>query len=579
VKWASCFSGIGAPELAWADLWGPPAWIAETDRFCSAVLAHHWPDAPNLGDVAAPDFAERARDHGPVDLLIAGTPCQSFSVAGKRLGLDDPRGNLALVYLRVARELRPRWLVFENVPGLLSNWSGASADEIPPGQPGQSGGFMEFIENSDFAAFLSTLRDSGYLGCWRVLDAQYFGVPQRRRRVFVVGYLGDWRPSAAVLFEPESLSGHPAPRRAAGQGVADPITASLGKHGGAAAGKDGRMRNAVLAYGGNRTRGPLDVATARTAHTGAHGRQDFASETFVCHALTAEGADASEDGMDQSILRGPPLVPVQCDGGNVGTHLPSLRRGDGGITSGVPAIAFSCKTEDNYGLSEEADTVALLRTLRQAVGAQAFQEWGLGVVASLPAPEILRSFLHGRGVRCPTEPKHGLVDYALAFAQGCPEGVVLSLWRAGCLGRPPQGWRPSEQLAGELGAALSLLPYAPSPAARLVRCLRKADEGSRLLRQALSTLEEVGQSDGGQGQPTHGTYAVRRLTVEECEALQGFPRGFTRIPWRGRPAEDCPDGPRYRAIGNAMAVPVMGWIGRRIDDFEANAEPLLAEVG
>ena len=465
MRWASCFSGIGAPELAWADLWGPPAWVAETDRFCCAVLAHHWPDAPNLGDVAAADFAEKARRHGPVELLIAGTPCQSFSVAGKRLGLDDPRGNLALVYLRVARELRSRWLVFENVPGLLSNWSGATADEI---QPGQSG---EFIENSDFAAFLGTLRDSGYLGCWRVLDAQHFGVPQRRRRVFVVGYLGDWRPSAAVLFESESLSGHPAPRRKAGEGVADPITASLGKHGGASAGKDGRMRNAVLAYGGNRTRGPIDVATAVNSHGGPHGRQDFESETFmvvpaltgsgggvsragesrgqdpvVVHALTAEGADASEDGTG----RGPPLVPVQCDGGNVGTHLPSLRRGDGGLTSGVPAVAFSSK---DAGLD-----------------------------------------------------------------------------------------------AGEVAPTLRAMPHDDS----------RANAGGQM---AIA-----------------GPMTVRRLTPRECERLQGLPDDHTRIPWRGRPAEDCPDGPRYRVIGNSMARPVMVWIGRRIDDFEAAAR-LFTKVG
>ncbi len=440
MRWASCFSGIGAPELAWANLWGPPAWVAETDRFCSAVLTHHWPDVPNLGDVAAPDFAERARGHGPVDLLVAGTPCQSFSVAGKRLGLDDPGGNLALVYLNVAWELRPRWLVFENVPGLLSNWSGATADEI---QPGRSG---EFIENSDFAAFLGTLRDSGYLGCWRVLDAQYFGVPQRRRRIFVVGYLGDWRPSAAVLFESESLSGHPAPRRAAGEGVADPITASLGKHGGATAGKDSRMRNAVLAYGGNRTRGPIEVATAVNAHGGPHGRQDFESETFVCHALTAaEGADASEDGTG----RGPPLVAFSCK--------------DAGLDAGEIAPTLRAMPHDRSH-ANAGGQVAVAFTVAEMSNAYAWEKPVYPTVDAHPQSET-------------------------------------SNWQKGL---------------------------------------------------------RIGMT-------------VRRLTPRECERLQGLPDDHTRIPWRGRSAEDCPDGPRYRAIGNSMARPVMVWIGRRIDDFEAQA--------
>jgi DNA (cytosine-5)-methyltransferase 1 len=125
-----------------------------------------------------------------VDLLVGGTPCQSFSVAGLRKGLDDPRGNLMLTYLAIADKYRPRWLVWENVPGVLSSNAG-----------------------QDFGTFLGGLGELGYGFAYRVLDAQYFGVAQRRRRVFVVGYLGDWRAAAAVLFERHSLSGHPAPSR------------------------------------------------------------------------------------------------------------------------------------------------------------------------------------------------------------------------------------------------------------------------------------------------------------------------------------------------------------------------------
>ena len=195
MRGATLFSGIGAPEIAAPEIeW---VWRAEIDAFPSAVMAHHH-GTPNLGDVSADDFIERAKQHGPIDILVAGSPCQSFSVAGKRLGLDDPRGNLALVTLGICQQLRPRWLVFENVPGLLTSGGG-----------------------DDFAAFLDQMEECGYSGAWRVLDAQYAGVAQRRRRVFAVGHLGeDWRPPAAVLFEPAGLCGDTPPSRQAREEIA-----------------------------------------------------------------------------------------------------------------------------------------------------------------------------------------------------------------------------------------------------------------------------------------------------------------------------------------------------------------------
>ena len=301
---ATLFSGIGAPELAcphWSWLWH-----AEIEPFPAAVMAHHHPTSINLGDVTAPDFLERALDAGRPDVLVFGSPCQSFSIAGKRLGLADPRGNLALTALALARRLRPHWIVFENVPGLLSDDGGRS-----------------------MSAFLGAVEESGYLGCWRVLDARYWGLAQRRERVFFVGSLGDWRGPAEVLFEPEGMLGYPAPRRQAGQDIAATLTRgaeSSGRGGyagrrreddinlvattlrardgakgvdsdctdtlvvahtlrgeGFDAGEDGTGRGTplVVAYGGNNTAGPIDVATARNAHGGPHGRLDFESETFV----------------------------------------------------------------------------------------------------------------------------------------------------------------------------------------------------------------------------------------------------------------------------------------------------------
>jgi DNA (cytosine-5)-methyltransferase 1 len=179
-------SGIEAATVAWHTLGWSPVAFSEIEPFPSAVLAHHYPDVPNVGDMTK--FKEW--DLGAIDLLVGGTPCQSFSVAGLRKGLEDPRGNLALVYCGILDRFKPKWFVWENVPGVLSS----------------SGG-------RDFGSFLGAVAELGYGFAYRVLDAQYFRVAQRRRRVFVVGCLGDWRSAAEVLFEPESLLGHPAPSR------------------------------------------------------------------------------------------------------------------------------------------------------------------------------------------------------------------------------------------------------------------------------------------------------------------------------------------------------------------------------
>lgn len=248
MRYLSVCSGIEAATVAWRPLGWEPLAFSEIDTFPCAVLAHYYPDVPNYGDLTQfhtwPDLA--------ADILIGGTPCQAFSVAGLRKGLSDPRGNLALTYLGVADRYRPRWLVWENVPGVLSSGRGR-----------------------DFGAFLGALAQIGYGFAYRVLDAQYFGLAQRRARVFVVGYLGDWRRAAAVLFERESLSGHPAPRREAGQDTA----------------------------------GSTGDGVARCLTVGEAVRQDWETCNLIAHSLRADGFDASEDGTG----RGTPIVPMAFD--------------------------------------------------------------------------------------------------------------------------------------------------------------------------------------------------------------------------------------------------------------------------
>ena len=412
--YGSLCSGIEAATQAFHPLGWTPAFFSEIEKFPSEVLAHHYPTVPNHGDMTR--FQEWP-DHA-VDLLVGGTPCQSFSVAGLRKGLADPRGNLMLTFGAVAQRYRPDWILWENVPGVLSSNGGR-----------------------DFGTFLGMLAELGYGFAYRVLDAQYVrvgrfarAVPQRRRRVFVVGHLGDWRRAAAVLFERDSLSGHPAPRREAGEVAAGTLKAC--------AGSGGWSNSADHAAAG------LMVPVSNSGEVGycltASAQQSLDAETetllAVAHALRGEGFDASEDGTG----RATPLVPV----------------------------AFDCKGTEVQFTDDGSHP-----TLRSMGHNQSHQNAG----------------------------GHAAVAFDLRGREG---------------GAMPEGPHDTANLRAASGG--SSRSYVAQP------------------------------------------WAVRRLTPVECERLQGFPDGFTRIPYRGKPADRCPDGPRYKALGNSMAVNVMAWIGERI---------------
>lgn len=479
ITYGSVCSGIEAASVAWEPLGWRPKFFSEIEAFPSAVLAHHYGSnmpgeplakngVPNYGD-----FTKIEAGAGPIDLLVGGTPCQSFSVAGKRLGLDDPRGNLALEYLSLARRLRARWIVWENVPGVLSSVTDEEDGEsdLRSGFEGREAG-DEWIEESDFATFLSFVRECGYGFAYRVLDAQYVrvdgfarAVPQRRRRVFLVGYLGDWRRAAAILLEPEGLRGDPAPRREAGKGVAGTIDAS------AARGRGAGVNPGMIteAFGGGNCSGPRDVATALTAH--GH-RIDFEVETFVAHTLRGDGFDASEDGSG----RGTPIVPVVAP-----------------------------------------DTAATLTRGAESAGKGGYagrrQEDDHNIIAFMPT----ESFSSGENIN---------VSPTLRVGSGIAER-----------GEPPA---VAFDMRGREGGAQFEGPHDTAN-------IRAASGGS-----SHSCIAE--------------RWAVRRLMPPECERLQGFPDGYTDVPWRGKPG--APDGPRYKALGNSMAVNVMRWIGQRIELME-----------
>jgi len=370
MRYLSVCSGIEAATVAWHPLGWAPSAFAEIDPHASAVLAHHYPGVPNLGD-----FTTIGADAGPIDVLVGGTPCQSFSVAGLRGGLADARGNLALEYLRLADRLRPRWVVWENVPGVLSSNRGR-----------------------DFGAFLGGLGELGYGFAYRVLDAQYFGLAQRRKRVFVVGHLGDWRRAASVLLEREGMLGHPAPRREAGQGVAPGVAGCLNS-GGQGGGFRTEPGEHMIASSGAVPR-PL------TSHPGG-SRLDLDTETLIAHTLRAEGHDASEDGTG----RGIPIIPFDTTQITSAANVSNPKGGDPchplSAHAHAPAIAFMERDREQGRTVEWQEELAYTQDVKSGGGAGSSRWVG-----------------HMAGVR-------RLTPVECERLQGFPDGYTDVPWRKG----------------------------------------------------------------------------------------------------------------------------------------------------
>lgn len=426
MRYLSVCSGIESATVAWSPLGWTPVAFSEIDRFPRAVLKYHYPDVPLHGDFT------KLRDEPWIvnaDVLVGGTPCQAFSVAGLRKSLDDDRGNLSLEFIRLADAIddlrrdagrEPAWICWENVPGVLSTHDNAFGAFLGGLVGGESAIEPPFGRGWRGAGVVSGPKR---VAAWRILDAQHFGVAQRRRRVFVLalGGAGAWRCADALLPIIESMSGHPAPRREAGERVAPTLAART--RGGGGLGTDFDCDGGlVLPQGCSGPTAPT-LNAAFGSKLGLDNQHiDSGAGLFVAHTLRAEGFDASEDGTG----RGTPLVPM--------------------------------------------------------------------------------TFAHQERAVCENPNAGGQV--AVAFRDVAP--------------------------------ALTS-NYAKQP----------------------------DNSDTGLGPNLVGqAMAVRRITPVEAERLQGFSDNYTRIPYRGKPAEACPDGPRYKALGNSMAVPVMRWIGERIQVVE-----------
>ena len=521
MKYLSVCAGIEAASVAWHPLGWRPLAFSEIEAFPRAVLAYHYPGVPLHGD-----FTKLRDDPWIVDadVLVGGTPCQAFSVAGLRRSLDDDRGNLSLEFVRLADAIddfrldagkQPAIVVWENVPGVLS------------------------VKDNAFGCFLSALAgedtainppggkwtDAGVVDgprrriAWRILDAQYFGLAQRRRRVFVVASDREGFDPAAVLFELEGVRRDTPPRRETGQAASARATGRAGER----SHWDG-VNNPHPTLNQSHNTGGVgqsnqEIFSQRGAYLVgepvimAHGqanaeiRTDGGAPALTClheapivaHTLKGEGFDASNDGTGL----GTPLVPITF-GGQMST----------------PQTDFDM-VQTLQAKNPMAVAYAFAQNSRDEVRLQGGNGQIVGAISA--------------------EPGMKQTTYVAIDAAPCV-AVAGAICKDSFSGGP--GGRPEGAAAGHF------IPTAVAFGGDVARTLSARHDSSPCADRGMDVVASA--------------MAVRRLTPVECERLQGFPDAYTMIPWRNKPASDCPDGPRYKALGNSMAVPCMRWIGNRV---------------
>jgi DNA (cytosine-5)-methyltransferase 1 len=534
LRYLSVCSGIEAATVAWHPLGWQAVAYSEIEKFPSAVLAHHYPDVPNLGDFTKIDVNTLGR----VDILAGGTPCQAFSVAGLRQSLADARGNLSLEFVRLAHELADRNglrnVVWENVVGVLSTKDNAF------------GCFIAGIVGADSA--IEPPRRGKWPGAgmvsgpkgraaWRVLDAQYFGVAQRRRRVIVVADFGNGADPAAVLFEQDGLRRYSPPSREARKDVAPTISART--KGGGGLGTDFELDGGLV-----EAAHPL-LAKGNSSH-------DATKETYVPEIARC---DATREGSSQD-YETTTMVAVDV--------APTVRAG-GNRTGGDRPYGTDVDTCDSLAVVHAIQDGALRTNPASGPDGVGVQE---GIAYTLEARSEVQAV-------CVT----GEISHALtaeghdASEDGSGRGAPIVCIHADAIGRTGDAKTPSVDAAGVsrirdpgMGIAADGTSYSMMASGQPhAVTVDYAPEVS-------ATLAARSSRGGGQiNSPGHNadqqvvvTSAVRRLTPRECERLQGFPDDYTLIPWRGKPAEQCPDGPRYKGLGNSWAVPKFAWLGARI---------------
>lgn len=463
MRYLSLFSGMEAAHLAWAPLGWKCVAVAEIDNAASHLLRNRLPDVPNLGSVTE-ITDDQVAALGRIDVVIGGSPCQDLSVAGRRAGLGGARSGLFHEQMRIFNAARhvcgARWLVWENVPGAFSSNQGRDFAVVV----GAMAGSIVPVPREGWGSEGVALGDNGLVE-WSVLDAQWFGVAQRRRRVFAVLDTGDWTRRPPVLLESDSLRGDSAPRRWAGESATGTFSARTQSGGGLGLGFD---------CAGGLVPQVAGTLSANHKAAGSATQQDAHADLLiptVAHTLRADGFDASEDGTG----RGKPLVPV---------------------------VAFAQNQRD------EVREVAVAGALAAQPGMKQTTYLAFGCKDSDPA----------RSVSTVVSPTLRAMGHAHSHANAGGQVAVAFSHQAGGV-QTTLGYEPSSGTCPTLSVA--------------------------------------------QTPPVHAAMSVRRLTPTECERLQGAPDGWTlAVNARGKAMAD---GPRYKILGNSFAVPVIRWIGTRID--------------
>lgn len=569
MRYGSVCSGIEAASVAWESLGWQPAWFAEIEAFPSAVLAHHWPDVANLGDMTKIAAAVRAGDVAAPDVLVGGTPCQAFSIAGLRNGLDDERGQLTLSYVELANAIddkrRERGedeaiIVWENVPGVLSSKDNA---------------FGCFL--AGLAGESSELQPAGgkwtHAGCvygpqriiaWRVLDAQFFGVAQRRRRVFVVASSRKDVDPAAVLFEFNSMRRNTPPCR-----ETQPEVASHA----------GKRPDGGSHWDHPANPHPTLNQSNNIGGIGASNQEIFSqrgSGIVGAYRMTAFGEYADDETASTVKARDyKDATDLAVTYSNVSRTL--LAKSNDSMAEDLETYAVH-GTQDPDTNHELAHTLGRNHGQENAVcygfkPGQGSKAGGIGWAEELSP--TLTSAQSGTNL-----------TPAIAFAensrgeirlQGGDGQITGPLSTGG--GKPGQGF-PAIAFSYKDHGADATVDMSPTLRAGNhdtshansgqppAICIQHASIGRHDAAgpQGKGYQEDVAFTQDSRSSADVVQYGmqVRRLTPVECERLQGFPDNHTMISWRGKDADECPDGPRYKAIGNSMAVPVMRWIGERI---------------
>lgn len=517
MRYGSVCSGIEAASIAWESLGWQPAWFAEIEAFPSAVLANHWPHVTNLGDMTGIAAAVRAGDVEAPDVLVGGTPCQAFSIAGLRNSLADKRGQLTLSYVELANAIddkrRERGeeeaiIVWENVPGVLSSKDNAfgcflaglaGEDEaIEPGERPAAGKSNRYWRwNKKTSNHVAAWPQRGCIYgqqrsvAWVIRDAQYFGVAQRRKRVFVVASARKGFDPAEVLFEFEGVRRDTPPCR--------------------------EPKTTVTADAGNGTEG------------GSHWDNPANPHPTLNQSNNIGGIGAS----NQDIF-------AQRGAGIVGTY----RMTAFGEYS-CDGTASTVKARDYKDATDLAVTYSdVSRTLLSKSNDSMAEDLDTYAIHGTQDPDTNHELAHTLGRN------HGQENACIAFSY------------------KDNGADATADLSPTIRAGNHDSSHANSGQPPAIAYAFKAGQGAKAggigyAEEQSPTLTSASSGTNLAPAVIHGV-AVRRLTPVECERLQGFHDNHTLIPWRGKDAADCPDGPRYKAIGNSMAVPVMRWIGERI---------------